>query len=84
MTAGKPRIAANFDGILTVINDGVDGPLIESENISDLAEKLDMLMGNPELRESLRSNVQKRALANLTKEIYFNNVTSFYNEPLSN
>ncbi|MCP4267547.1 MAG: glycosyltransferase family 4 protein [Candidatus Brocadiaceae bacterium] len=79
MAAGKPRIGSNVDGIPTLINDGVDGLLVEPENIDDLAKKLDMLMGNPEMRQKLGNNGEKRARKEFAEEVYFRNIVSFYN-----
>lgn len=78
MAAGKPRIGANVDGIPAVIEDGVDGLLFESENIDDLAEKLDTLMSDPELRNKLGKNGAARAKEGYTKEKYFKNLERFY------
>jgi glycosyltransferase involved in cell wall biosynthesis len=41
MAAEKPRIGSSVGGIPTMINDGVDGYLVEPENIGDLAKKLE-------------------------------------------
>jgi glycosyltransferase involved in cell wall biosynthesis len=82
MAAGKPRIGSRIDGIPTVINDGVDGLLFEPENVDDLAEKLDRLMCNPELRQRLGRAGELRAQKDFTKEIYFRNMTSFLEEIL--
>jgi glycosyltransferase involved in cell wall biosynthesis len=80
MAAGKPRIGSNIDGIPTVINDGEDGLLVTPEDIEDLAQKLDMLMGDPELRARLGSNAKERANREFSKLNYCANVTRFYNE----
>lgn len=83
MAAGKPRIGANVDGIPTVIQHGVDGLLFERENIDDLAEKLDMLMSNPDLRHKLGSAGEMRARKEFTKEEYVRNLTDFCNKVLN-
>ena len=82
MAAGKPRIGSNVDGIPSVINDGVDGLLVEPGNIDDPAEKLPMLMSNQELRQRLGKAGEIRAKKEFTKSIYFENLTNFYNEVL--
>lgn len=82
MAAGKPRIGSNVDGIPTVINDGVDGLLFEPENVDDLAEKLDILMSNPDLRYRLGKAGEIRARKEFTKEEYIKNLTNFYNKVL--
>ncbi|VVS94073.1 glycosyltransferase family 4 protein [Desulfoluna spongiiphila] len=79
MAAGKPRIGAHVDGIPTVIRDGVDGVLFEPENTSELSEKLSQLMADKALRESLGDAARKRAFSEHVKEIYLNNVVTFYN-----
>ncbi len=82
MAAGKPRIGSNVDGIPTVINNGVDGLLFEPENADDLAEKLNMLMSNPDLRRKLGKAGEIRARQEFTKEQYVRNLTNFYNKVL--
>jgi glycosyltransferase involved in cell wall biosynthesis len=84
MAAGKPRIGANIDGIPTVINDGVDGLLVEPNSIDDLAEKLDLLMSDSDLRKKLGVNGRKRAREEFNKDVYFNNRIGFYNQIMSN
>jgi glycosyltransferase involved in cell wall biosynthesis len=80
MAAGKPRIGSNVDGIPNVINDGIDGLLVEPENVEDLTQKLDILMGNKGLRKQLGEAGSKRAKEEFTEENYINNVINFYNE----
>jgi glycosyltransferase involved in cell wall biosynthesis len=82
MASGKPRIGSRVDGIPTIINDGVDGLLFESENIDDLADKLDMLMGDPDLRHRLGKAGETRVKKEFSEERYIRNVTNFYNEVL--
>jgi glycosyltransferase involved in cell wall biosynthesis len=82
MAAGKPRIGSNVDGIPTVINNGVDGLLVESENIDDLANKLEMLMSNPDLRYKLGKAGEIRAKKEFTEDVYIKNLENFYNEIL--
>jgi glycosyltransferase involved in cell wall biosynthesis len=82
MAAGKPRIGSNVGGIPTVINNGVDGLLFQSENVNDLAEKMDMLMSDPDLRQKLGKAGEKRAKEEFSNEIYFKNISNFYDEVL--
>ena len=80
MAAGKLRIGAAVDGIPTVINDGIDGLLFKPEDVDDLASKLDMLMGNKELRKKLGEAGAKRVKQEFTEEAFINNVINFYKE----
>ncbi len=83
MAAGKPRIGSNVDGIPTVIDDGVDGVLVEPGNVDDLAEKLDLLMSNPGLRNKLGKNGEIRAKKEFTEDVYFKNLENFYNDVIA-
>lgn len=82
MAAGKPRVGSDVDGIPTVIEHGVDGLLFESENVEELAEKLDALISDPELRRLLGSAGAARAGKEFGKEAYLRTLDAFYREVL--
>jgi glycosyltransferase involved in cell wall biosynthesis len=82
MAAGKPRIGSDVEGIPSVINDGVDGFLFETGNADDLAGKMDMLIGNRELRRKLGEAGEIRAKQEFTKSKYFERLVNFYQEVL--
>ena len=50
---GLPVVASRRGGLPEIIEDGVTGFLVAAGNVEALADKLDVLMGNPELRENL-------------------------------
>jgi glycosyltransferase involved in cell wall biosynthesis len=83
MAAKKPIIGSDVDGIPNVINDGIDGLLVEPENVEDLAHKMDILMSNKELRQQLGEAGSKRAKEEFTEESYIKNVINFYNEVMT-
>lgn len=80
MSAGKPRVASRVDGIPTVINDGVDGLLVEPENVEDLAEKLDMLMSDADLRCRFGRAGEIRAREEFSSAQYVMKLANYYNE----
>lgn len=82
MAAEKPRIGSNVDGIPTVIDDGIDGLLVRPGDVDDLAEKLDMLMGDQELRRKLGLAAKARISREFTQEHYFENLLRFYKDVL--
>ena len=56
MSCGLPCIS--FDcpyGPRVIISDGEDGLLVENGNIKDLVRKIESLMANPKLRETMGS-----------------------------
>ena len=78
MAAGKPRIASDVGGISTIIDDGGDGFLFQSENLEQLTERLDRLMSDPQLRTSFGEAARKRALKEFTLDCYVERISQFY------
>lgn len=68
--AGKCRLAARVDGIPTVVEDGVDGVLVEPENVAQLAASLERLMGDPALRRCMGDAARRRVEAEFSSEEY--------------
>ena len=81
--AGKARIASNIDGIPTLINDGVDGLLVEPENVDELAEKMSTLMTDQGLRSRLGVAAAERARSEFSEQSYVVNFMSFIRKVLS-
>ena len=53
MASGVPCVTTRITGIPELIRDGVDGLLVTPSDSSELAEALERLMRNPELRKRL-------------------------------
>jgi glycosyltransferase involved in cell wall biosynthesis len=54
MSAGLPIVCFNcIAGTGDLVKDGVNGFLIENDDVEDFTKKLSLLMSNPELRDSL-------------------------------
>jgi glycosyltransferase involved in cell wall biosynthesis len=78
MAAGKARIGTRVDGIPSVINDGVDGLLVEVENVEELAEKIDLLIRDEELRRKLGTAAAERARKEFSAQTYVKLTSEFY------
>jgi N-acetyl-alpha-D-glucosaminyl L-malate synthase BshA len=61
MVMGKPVVATNVGGIPELVNEDV-GILVEPKDPVALAEALDKLLKDPEMREEMGKMAQKRAL----------------------
>lgn len=59
MAAGKPVIASKVDGVPEVIEDGVNGILVEPENVNQLVDAISNLLINEDLRNKLSVNGKK-------------------------
>ncbi len=64
MAMAKPLIASDVGGHLEMVQDGVNGLVFKSENVSDLASKCAMLAGDRDLRTDLGTRARKWVEAN--------------------
>ena len=53
MASGVPVVASKSGGIVDIIEDGVNGLFAEQKNSADLAEKINRILADPELRAGL-------------------------------
>jgi glycosyltransferase involved in cell wall biosynthesis len=70
MQAGLPVVTTRRASIPEIIQDGVNGLLVEEQNPSDLAEKILQLAGDPGLRERMGKANRERFAAYYTHEHY--------------
>jgi glycosyltransferase involved in cell wall biosynthesis len=68
--AGKCRIAARVDGIPAVIDNGVDGVLVEKNNVAELRAGLGRLMDDEDLRRRLGTAGQLRVAREFSPDMY--------------
>lgn len=79
MAAGRPIVASRVDGIPHYVQDGVNGLLFESENVADLAEKLDRVLSDAALRRTLGENGRRIVMEKYSEAAYARSmVTMFY------
>ncbi len=57
-SAGLPCIATRVGGNPDIIQDGINGILIESKSVEEICNALDKLLGSEELRRNLGSNAK--------------------------
>jgi len=68
MAAGTPVVATKKGGIVSVIKDGENGFFIRARNSKQIAETVNRLLLNDELREKISKNAAKTILDNFTWE----------------
>jgi phosphatidylinositol alpha-mannosyltransferase len=61
MAAGAPIVASDIPGYRDVVTHGVQGLLVEPQNAGAIADAVCRLLGNPELRASMRRAGQAKA-----------------------
>ncbi len=77
MTQQKPVLAFNLSSNPELVNDGENGYLIEPENTTQFAEKLQDLIYNIELRETMGKNAFQFAKTNFEKKQQFQKLMEF-------
>lgn len=70
MAAERPIVASRVDGTPHYILDGERGLLFESENVDELADRLDRLLSNPEEARRLAANGYRFAHDELSEQRY--------------
>ena len=79
-SVGKTVVGTAVDGTPEIICDGVDGYLVEPRNPMQLAEKMNKLIENPEMRESMGIQAVKRYQEEFSFEKMNQLYVKFYNE----
>ncbi len=66
MAEGKPVIASDYGGLPEIITNGIEGFIVPAGTIDPLAEAIEKLANNPELRERMGKNALKRVYSQFT------------------
>ena len=79
-SVGKTVIGTAVDGTPEIIRDGVDGYLVEPRNPMQLAEKMNELIENPEMRENMGIQAMRLYQEEFSFEKMKQLYVKFYNE----
>jgi glycosyltransferase involved in cell wall biosynthesis len=80
MAASKPIIASNVGGIPEVVTDGEAGILVPAAKVDVLAEKMNHLLQDKNLREQMGSQGRKRVEELFTIEQHVSSIEKVYSE----
>ncbi len=83
MGMSLPIITTNVPGPSEVVENGVSGILAKVKDSRDLAEKMELVYNNPDLRENLATAGRKRAEKYFDRPIMLNNILQDLNEIMS-
>jgi glycosyltransferase involved in cell wall biosynthesis len=81
--AAKCRVASRVDGIPTVIEDGVDGLLVEKENVDELSATLARLIEDAPLRRRLGEAARVRVGREFSGDVYLEHYAEFVSSALA-
>lgn len=83
MSLGLATVASDYGGNPWQVDDGVTGLLFESQNSHDLAEKLRILMDDPETLKTMQKNALLAYHNRFTGKIFAENIESVYQKTLN-
>jgi len=82
LAAAKPAVAMKVGGVAEVLDDGVDGFLIEPANYEQFVQRLRWLIDRPNERETMGKQGRDKYLAHFTIECMVDRYTALYEKLL--
>ena len=82
MGAGKVLVTSSVQALAEIVDDGVTGLVFEKDDSEDLAKKLEMVILDEGLRDSIGKNANKWVIENHSWEVISERVTKIYDEIL--
>jgi len=83
MAASKPVIVSKQAGISEIIQNGVNGIVVDHAKPKEIARQVEMLMSNPKLRKRIGENAYEYVKNSLSWEKYAKNVEKVFQETIS-
>jgi len=84
MAAGLPIITTDQGAITESVIDGVNGFIVEKRNPEQIAEKIKLLIENPQLRQRMGRESRRLYLENFTEKKMVERLTSVFYKVLEN
>jgi glycosyltransferase involved in cell wall biosynthesis len=83
MAAAKPVVATRVGGLPDIVRDGFNGLLVNPRAPSELADRVEELLGDPGLRRRLGDNARQLQQAEFTFQVTLRHIEQIYAELLS-
>jgi len=83
MAASKPVIVSKQAGISEIIQNGVNGIVVDHPKPKEIAKQIEMLMNNSKLRKRIGENAYEYVKNSLSWEKYAKNVENVFKETIS-
>lgn len=80
MSSRKPIVGYRHGGICEMVEEGYNGLLAEVRNPEDLADKIEKLLTDNDLRMKMGKNSRERLLRNFSIKAYIKNYSDIYDE----
>jgi glycosyltransferase involved in cell wall biosynthesis len=83
LASGKPLIVPDMGGWNSLVIDGENGFLYKPGDVSDLAEKIKLLLNNPGLVEKMGDSARIIYHKNYSPEVHYSKLIAIYQETIS-
>ena len=80
MMMGKPIVATNIGGLPELVEDGINGFLVEPRNHVELGEKIKALAGDEKARKTMGKHSVEKAKSTFDPESHYRRLFSIYEE----
>jgi glycosyltransferase involved in cell wall biosynthesis len=84
MAASKPVLVSNKCGSSEIIQNGVNGIVVEASNPKDMATNIEKLINSTELQKKIGENAYEYARKNLSWKIYAKNMETVFQRAIAN
>ena len=74
MSYGLPCISANEGGISDLLDDGINGIIVERHNVDALAEAMNRIIDNPKTAKEMGTNAYNKFRKNYTLDVFEKNI----------
>jgi glycosyltransferase involved in cell wall biosynthesis len=82
MSRGLPVIASKMGGLPEIVEDGVTGLLFEPGNAEDLAEKMQLLWGSPNMCRQMGMAGREKAIREYSEDVYYKRLMVVYKKAI--
>jgi glycosyltransferase involved in cell wall biosynthesis len=83
MAASKPVVVSKACGASEIIEDNVNGMIFEHAKPEQIAEKVELLINDPQLRRSIGKNAFEYVNANLSWKNYAKSMENIFQQTIS-
>jgi len=80
MASGKAVVGSDMGGIPELVSDSETGLIFESGSAGDLADKINLLLDNPELTAAFGENARRKFEISFSKEQHYKKILDIYKE----
>lgn len=82
MAASKANIATSVNGAQELVEEGITGFLVETENVDQIFERLNEILSNEKLRKSMEMKAFERVKSHFTINKMIDNIEKLFNNQI--